>query len=167
MPLQSVLYDGKYGNSCSRKCIEIALLSQSLIILHPDSIQNIMFHQNKNDPWFQCIPSQYKHFVRKQKWVMKCYVISVLLYVNECWTFVSQIKRGRLEAKEKLLNRWILRIIWTECETKLKVLRKTKTKITFMLRIRQKSLKCRGHVMKKEVLNNVSLSEQGKGREKR
>lgn len=35
-----------------------------------------------------------------------------------------------------------------------------------MLRIRKKLLKCRGHIMKKEVLNNLSFTKQGKETEK-
>lgn len=93
--------------------------------------------------------------------VLDCYVNSVLLYGSECWTISAQMAK-RLEATEMWFFRRMLRISWTDHVTNQEILQRVGRKKTLMMTLRRQ-LKFLGHVMRKEGMENLTLTGRIEG----
>ena len=95
--------------------------------------------------------------------VLNCYVISILTYGCECWTISDRMKK-QIEAAEMWFFRRILRISWTDRVTNEEVLRRAGVKRTLLKVIRKRQLEFLGHVMRKEQLENLSITGKFNGK---
>ncbi len=92
--------------------------------------------------------------------------MSNLLYASECWT-ISAHMRSKLEAAEMWFYRRMLRIPWTAHVTNEEVLRKIGTERKLLPTVRKRQLEFLGHVMRKESLENLTLTGRIEGKKSR
>ena len=100
--------------------------------------------------------------------VIKAYIWSTLLYGCETWTINKEMEK-RLEAFEMWCWRRMLRISWTERRTNDSVLEEIRKPRELMKIIRTRQLNFLGHVMRREAMENISLTgrisgSRGRGR---
>ena len=101
-----------------------------------------------------------------KKRLLNTYIYSVLLYGSECWT-ISKTLQKRLEAVEMWFYRRILRISYKDHITNEEVLTRMFTRRTLMYRIRKQQLEFLGHVMRKNSLENIIVTDKIKGKRTR
>ena len=94
--------------------------------------------------------------------VLECYVMSTLMYGRECWTITSEMEK-KLEAMEMWCYRRMLRLSWTKKVTNEEVLKRIREGRTLMKRIRKRQLEFLGHVMRKEKLENLTVTGKIEG----
>ena len=103
--------------------------------------------------------------------LLKCYVWSILLYGCEAWT-ISKRMQEKLEATEMWFLRRMLRIPWADKITNVAVLRRAGTGRQLTKNILERQMKFLGHVMRKETLEELSVTgriegTRGRGRPRR
>ena len=98
--------------------------------------------------------------------IMNCYVFSILTYGSECWN-ISQVMEKRIEAAEMWFLRRMMRISWTERMTNKEVLERAGIKRFLLKAIRKRQLEFLGHVMRKEGLENLSVTGKINGKRSR
>ena len=98
--------------------------------------------------------------------MMNCYVFSILTYGSECWN-ISQVMEKRIEAAEMWFLRRMMRISWTERMTNKEVLERAGIKRFLLKAIRKRQLEFLGHVMRKEGLENLSVTGKINGKRSR
>ena len=98
-----------------------------------------------------------KMTIKTRKRVLDCYVITNLLYASECWT-VSAHMRSKLEAAEMWFYRRMLKIPWRLNITNEEVLKKKGAERKLLQTVRRRQLEFLGHVMRKERLENLTLT---------
>ena len=100
--------------------------------------------------------------------VIKAYVWATLLYGCESWTISKEMER-RLEAFEMWCYRRMMRVSWTERRTNQSILDEIQRSRELMKNIRKRQLGFLGHVLRREELENLSLTgridgQRGRGR---
>ena len=93
--------------------------------------------------------------------MVRCYILSVLLYGVEAWTMIEALMR-RLESLEMWIHRRILRISGIKHTTNDEVLRRMdKTKeVTFT--VKRRKMEYLGYIMRKNKYRLLQLILQGK-----
>ena len=104
--------------------------------------------------------------IKTRKRVLDCYLMTNLLYASECWT-ISAHMRSKLEAAEMWFYRRMLKIPWTDHVTNEEVLKKIGTKRKLLTSVRKRLLEFLGHVMRKESLENLTLTGHIEGKKSR
>ena len=107
-----------------------------------------------------------KMTIKTKKRVLDCYVTTNLLYASECWA-ISAHMRSKLEAAEMWFYRRMLKIPWTGHVTNEEVLKKIGTKRKLLPTIRKRQLEFLGHVMRKESVENLTLTGRIEGKKSR
>ena len=107
-----------------------------------------------------------------RKRAVKTFVWSTLLYAAETWT-ISKTMEKRIEAMEMWCWRRVLKIPWTARRTNEQVLERMITKREIMKNIREKQMQFPCHVIRRDQLENLSVTgkidgkrERGRQREK-
>ena len=100
--------------------------------------------------------------------VIKTYVWSTLLYGCESWTISKDMER-RLEAFEVWCWRRMMRVSWMERRTNVSIFEEIGRERELLRSIRRRQMRFLGHVMRREQLENVSLTgrisgARGRGR---
>ena len=95
--------------------------------------------------------------------ILDCYVKSILTYGSECWTISTQME-GRLEM---WFLRRMFRIAWSDHVTNEEVLRRARRERSLMISIRKRQLQFLGHIMRKEGLENLTLTGRIEGKRSR
>jgi len=98
-----------------------------------------------------------------RKRVLECYVKPILMYGCECWTITPSMQK-KLESVEMWFIRRMLKISWVEHQSNEEVLRKAKTERSLIKTIRERQMKFMGHIMRKEGLENLTLTGRIEGR---
>ena len=98
--------------------------------------------------------------------ILNCYVFSILTYGSECWTISKEIER-RIAAAEMWFFRRILKVSWTERVSNDEVLRRAGVERSLLKSIRKRQLEFLGHIMRKEGLENLSITGKIDGRRSR
>lgn len=93
-----------------------------------------------------------ENLARNKKQVLGCYIISTLLYGSKCKIISSQMKKW-LKATERCFSKRMLWMPW-----------KIRIKRTLILEIRKTQLKCLRHIMRKEDLDNLTLTWHSEGK---
>ena len=101
-----------------------------------------------------------------RKRVLECFVKSAQLYGCECWT-ISPSMQKKLEAVEMWFFRRMLKISWVEHQSNEEVLRKAKAERSLIRTIRERQMKFMGHIMRKEMLENLTLTGRIEGKRSR
>ena len=96
--------------------------------------------------------------------VLQCYVHPVLMYGSEAWTITTDMKK-RLDSCEMWFFRQMLKIKWTDRVSNENVLRRANVNHKVLSNIRIRQLKFLGHLLRKEGLENLSLTGKIEGRE--
>ncbi|XP_037794114.1 uncharacterized protein LOC119589587 [Penaeus monodon] len=89
--------------------------------------------------------------------VLDCYVNSILTYSSECWTISAQMER-RLEAAEMWFLRRMFRVSWTDHVANEAVLRKAGREKSLLKCIRKRQMQFLGHIMRKDGLENLTIT---------
>ena len=92
-----------------------------------------------------------------RKRVIKTYVWPVLLYGSETWTISKKVAE-KLEAFEMWCWRRLLKISWMERISNEEVLRRMDCERELMVNVRVQQMRFLGHVMRREELENLSLT---------
>ena len=108
----------------------------------------------------------HKLVMETKKKVLDAYVMSILMYGSECWTISPQM-RQRLEATEIWFYRRMLRISWTERKSNDEELRMASAETNLLKNIRKRQLEFLSHILRKEGLENLCLTERIEGRRAR
>ena len=95
--------------------------------------------------------------------MLNCYVFSILTYGSEYWTISNDMEK-RIEAAEMWFLRKMMRISWTERITNVEVLERAGTKRYLLRIIRKRQLEFLRHVMRKEELENLSVTGKINGK---
>ena len=100
--------------------------------------------------------------------VIKAYVWATLLYGCESLTISKEMER-RLEAFEMWCYRRMMRVSWTERRTNQSILDEIQRSRELMKNIQKRQLGFLGHVLRREELENLSLTgridgQRGRGR---
>ena len=95
--------------------------------------------------------------------VVNCYVISILTYGCDCWMSSNQMEE-RLKAAAMLFKRRMLRISWMEHIANEEVLRRSGEGRSLMKNIRKRQLEFMGHIMRKDRLENLTLTVRIEGK---
>ena len=100
--------------------------------------------------------------------LIKTYIWATLLYGCETWTINKEMEK-RLEAFEMWCWRRMLRISWTERRTNESILVEISKQRELLKIIRRRQLGFLGHVLRREALENISLTgrihgSRGRGR---
>lgn len=98
-----------------------------------------------------------EHFIGNKEKTAKCYVISELLYYNECWAIPIPMEM-RFEATEMWFCGRMLRVTWTEHVSNDEDLKKQETKRKLVRGIRKRQLKFLGYTITKEILESLTLT---------
>ena len=98
--------------------------------------------------------------------VLECYVMSTLMYGSECWTISSEMEK-KLEAMEMWCYRRMLKLSWTKKVTNEEVLKRVGKGRTIMKRIRNTQLEVLRHIMRKEKLENLTVTGETEGKRSR
>ena len=98
--------------------------------------------------------------------VLKCYVLSVLMYGSETWT-VSQAMQQRLEAAEMWFIWRMLKISWSRWVTNERVLQIADTKRSLWKSMVKRRLQFVGHILRYYGLEKKVMMQEvhGKGTE--
>ena len=94
--------------------------------------------------------------------IINCYLVSILTYGSECWT-ISATMEKRLESCEMWFLRRMLRISFTEHMSDEKVLERCNAERTLIKTIRKRQMCFLGHIMRKEGLENLTLTGKIQG----
>ena len=94
--------------------------------------------------------------------IINCYLVSILTYGSECWT-ISATMEKRLESCEMWFLRRMLRISFTEHTSDEKVLERCNAERTLVKTIRKRQMGFLGHIMRKEGLENLTLTGKVQG----
>ena len=99
---------------------------------------------------------------------IKAYIWSTLLYGCESWTIGKDMEK-RLEAFEVWCWRRMMRVSWTERRTNESIFEEIGKERELLRTIRRRQMRFLGHVMRREQLENLSLTgricgERGRGR---
>ena len=100
--------------------------------------------------------------------VIKAYIWATLLYGCETWTINKDMER-KLEAFEVWCWRRMMRVSWTERRTNDSIFEEIGRERELLRTIRKRQMRFLGHVMRREQLENLSLTgrisgERGRGR---
>ena len=95
--------------------------------------------------------------------VLHCYINPILMYGCKTWT-LSKTTEKLLESCEMWLLRRMLRIPWTSHTTNEEVLKKAGTERSLLRNIRSRQGKFLGHAMRKEGLEQLSLTGKIQGK---
>ena len=100
--------------------------------------------------------------------VIKTYIWAILLYGYETWTINKDMER-KLEAFEVWCWRRMMRVSWTERRTNDSIFEEIGKERELLRTIRRRQMRFLGHVMRREQLENLSLTgrisgERGRGR---
>ena len=101
--------------------------------------------------------------------IINCYVFSVLTYGCESWTWNAALSR-KINAFEMWCYRRILKISWIDKITNVEVLRRVKTDLHFLTKMRQRKMEYAGHVMRGSqlsILEGKIHGKRGRGRPRR
>jgi len=98
--------------------------------------------------------------------VLDCYVNSILTYSSECWTISAQMER-RLEAAEMWFLRRMFRVSWTDHVANEAVLRKAGREKSLLKCIRKRQMQFLGHIMRKDGLENLTITGKIEGKRSR
>ena len=90
--------------------------------------------------------------------------MSTLMYGSECWTISSEMEK-KLEAMKMWYNRRMLRLSWTKKLMNEEVLKRVGKERKLMKRIRKRQLEFLGHIVRKEKLENLTVTEKIEGKE--
>ena len=93
---------------------------------------------------------------------IRTYVWSTLLYGCETWTINKEME-GRLEAMEMWCWRRMLRVSWTEKRTNGSILDEIDKERELLENIRRRQLRFLGHVIRRDQLENLSLTGRVEG----
>ena len=93
--------------------------------------------------------------------ILKCYVLSTLLYGAEAWTLTDASCR-RIDAFEMWCYRRILRIPWIHHVSNDTVLQRIGRQLEFLQNVKRRKLEYFGHVMRNEKYHLLQLILQGK-----
>ena len=89
--------------------------------------------------------------------VMRCYVLSTLLYGCETWT-ISVAMQKKLDAFEIWLYRRMLRISWKDMVTNEEVYRRMNIKQSLLVDIVRRQMSFLGHVLRKEEMEHLVVT---------
>ena len=98
--------------------------------------------------------------------ILKCYVLSTLLYGCEAWTLKKNLRK-KIEAVEMWFLHRMLRIPWTARITNEEVLRRAGTERTLINQIRKRQLNFLGHIIRANGLEKDCLLGRVQGRRAR
>ena len=98
--------------------------------------------------------------------VLDCYVNSTLTYGSEYWTISTQME-GRLKAVETWFLRRMFRISRMDHITNKEVLRRAGRERSLVKSIRKRQLQFLEHIMRKERLENLTLTGRIEGKRSR
>lgn len=93
--------------------------------------------------------------------MLRCYVLSVLFYGCECWTFDSCTEK-RIEAFEMYLYRRMLKIPWVEKVRNEEVLRRMDKNTEILKTLKGRKIAYFGHVMRGDKYRILKLIMEGK-----
>ena len=95
--------------------------------------------------------------------VIKAYIWATLLYGCETWTINKDMER-KLEAFEVWCWRRIMRVSWMERRTNDSIFEEIGKERELLRTIRRRQMRFLGHVMRREQLENLSLTGRVSGR---
>jgi len=98
-----------------------------------------------------------------RKRLIKCYILSTLLYAAETWTF-SKETWSRIEAFEMWMYRKMLKVRYTDHVTNEEVLRRAKAKRNLRSQIMKRKTKYFGHIVRANKLQKQLLQGKLEGR---
>ena len=103
--------------------------------------------------------------------LVKCYILSVLLYGSETWTLNANLVH-RIEAFEMWIYRRMGRISWTERKTNNEVCRILNVKPSLLNTIQKRKLQYFGHITRhnticKDILEGKIEGKRARGRQRR
>ena len=93
--------------------------------------------------------------------VLRCYVLSTLLYGAEAWT-LSDASCKRIDAFEMWCYRRMLRIPWVHHVSNETVLQRIDRQLEYLANIKRRKLEYFGHIMRNEKYHLLQLILQGK-----
>ena len=85
------------------------------------------------------------------------------MYGSKAWSITSDIKR-RLESCEIWFLRKMMKILWTDTVSNEDVLSRAQVKRKLMKDIRVRQLKFLGHIIRKDSVENLAMTEKIGGR---
>ena len=95
--------------------------------------------------------------------VLKCYVLSTMLYGCESWTFTAELKRN-VEAAEMWYYRRMLRVSYKDHMSNEEVLKWLHQKRQLIQTIENRQIRFLGHCIRKQQLEDLALSGKIKGK---
>lgn len=98
--------------------------------------------------------------------ILRCYIWSILLYGCETWTISNNMQK-RLQATEMWFLRRMLKISWGDRITNEEVLTRANTKRTMMATIKSRKIKFLGHVMRRNCIENLTITGKIEGKRTR
>ena len=104
--------------------------------------------------------------IRTRVRAVKMYVWSVMLYGCETWTISKKLER-KIEAAEMWFWRRMLKVPWTARMRNDEVLDRVDAGREIMRTIRRRQLRFLGHVLRRDGLENVSMTGKIDGRRAR
>lgn len=99
--------------------------------------------------------------VRTRIRILRCYVLSTLLYGAEAWT-LTDASCKRVEAFEMWCYRRMLRISWVHRMSNETVLHRINKELEFLVNVKRRKLEYFGHIMQNEKYRLLQLILQGK-----
>ncbi|KAG1655749.1 Down syndrome cell adhesion molecule [Nymphon striatum] len=106
----------------------------------------------------------YKNISLKTRYrVLNCYIYPIFQYNSETWN-ISKPMADKINAFEMWGFRRIQRISWKARKTNEEVLRQTNQERCMLKKIKQRQYKFMGHVLRKQQLENLSLSGKINGK---
>lgn len=97
--------------------------------------------------------------IKTRSRAVKTYVWSVLMYGSETWTISKKMEK-KLEAFERWCWRRLLKISWIERTSNEEVPRRMDSGRALLVNVRAKQMRFFGHVMRREGMENLSLTER-------
>ena len=106
-----------------------------------------------------------------KKRLVRCYILSTLLYASETWT-ISEEAWAKIEAFEMWIYRKMLRIPYTAHMTNKTVLHLAKTTRSIKFEIKQRKIRYFGHIIRANKIQKTLLTgkvegKRGRGRPRR
>ena len=95
--------------------------------------------------------------------VLHCYIHPVLMYGSEAWSITSDLRK-RLDSCEMWFLRRMMRIPWTDKLTNEEVLQRAVVERKLVGEIRTRQMRFLGHVIRKDGLENLALTEKIEGK---
>ena len=101
-----------------------------------------------------------------RKRLVRCYILSTLLYASETWT-LSKETEDKIQAFEMWIYRKMLKVSYTDRVTNEEILKRVNEKKKLLQEIKSRKMQYMGHILRSQCLQKQLLEGKVEGRRKR